>query len=54
MDRWDELANLKAAGLPVKPVDPEALPGPVRGILPDWAQRRHQLIEEARKAAESK
>lgn len=46
--RWDELANLALLSLPVSPVDPMALPWPVRDLLTDWAQRRGEQLKEAR------
>jgi len=51
MNRLDRLAYLAAVGLPVKPVDPDALPAPVRGILDEWAGRYAERVKEAREAA---
>lgn len=38
---------LASAGLSVRPVDPDALPHPVRELLPEWA---HFWADQVKKA----
>lgn len=50
-NRLDRLAYLARVGLPVRPVDPDQLPAPVRGVLDDWAGRHAEMLKEAQEAA---
>ena len=45
------LAVLDATGLPVKPIDPDALPAPERDLLPEWALDFQERRREAQEAA---
>lgn len=54
-DWLSQRASLAAVGLPVVPVNPDALPGRVRDLLPEWSQYWSDQVkaahEKSRKAA---
>jgi len=53
-EEWDLNAALTIVGLTVKPVDPDALPGPARALLPEWADDWTDRRRAAQDAADAK
>lgn len=50
-DLWADLDQRVAVaswGLPIAPLDLDALPAPARALLPEWTEYRSELADAAR------